>query len=124
MPRDISAEAHGAVEPRTTQVKLGALFYAPLTLSQLANAFEQDASQGKVQPMVENCYPSLFKSKTADDANFKEVDAYMSATDGQAHLGEDALGRCGRTAKISTILTAPSLKLEDSLTNKKCLLTR
>ena len=48
--------------------------------------------------LVADSHPSLFKSKTADQARFMENKAYMSATDAAAHKGVDALGRCGLTA--------------------------
>jgi len=81
--------------------KLGAV-QLPLTLPQSVIDFDLDASNRQAISSS-HCFPSSFKSKTANAANFMEANAYMSATDAHAPKGCNALGRCGRTALPPTI---------------------
>ena len=106
-PRDFLASVRDAVEPRTNQVKLGANHESHThTLSQLVCELDgpevQDCNGQPMPPSNNN--PSLFKSKTADQARFQEKgNAYTSATDVAAHKGSQALGRCGLTATPITV---------------------
>ena len=112
-PRDISASVFAVVEPKAGQALLGAVEDRSLTLSQLVGEAGVDAPGIRLGMPPADCYPSLLKFKTADDANFLKNQAFMSATE-TARNGAAALGSCGRTAAFETKAATSQANLREN----------